>query len=524
MANVTNGTVRVTVSGGVGPYQYTLLNAGNNNPVPQNAYPTFTNPVNGVASSSFTFGSAADITGNSGLAPGSYKVKIVDGNGCETISTVLTVINTPAPTATPIPDPTATPVPDPTATAIPDPTATAIPDPTATPVPDPTATAIPSPIFDCATAQLVVDDGVVGDGVSFENGGNATGLVPAQYVLGSNTYTATIIVPATDLNGNAFSNAGASIECTATAIGTAIPDPTATPVPDPTATVVPDPTATQVVIDPTATPEPEPTATAIPDPTATAIPDPTATPVPDPTATAIPDPTATAIPDPTATPVPDPTATAIPDPTATAIPDPTATPVPDPTATAIPDPTATAIPDPTATPVPDPTATAIPDPTATAIPDPTATPVPEANSYWFHGGTADDGGLAGYPYQQNLTNPASSYYLSDFTPVADYALVFDDMIATPSKYQPVYSGTLTDGFGWNYDEHADPNFYWLVVPTSAGLPDLTLTPHLSIDGAPDDIASEKLVFTSNADGLEYTLYKLNATEDTGGRALQINNI
>ena len=126
MANVTNGTVRVTVSGGVGPYQYTLLNAGNNNPVPQNAYPTFTNPVNGVASSSFTFGSAADITGNSGLAPGSYKVKIVDGNGCETISTVLTVINTPAPTATPIP--TATPVPDPTATAIPDPTATPVPD------------------------------------------------------------------------------------------------------------------------------------------------------------------------------------------------------------------------------------------------------------------------------------------------------------------------------------------------------------------------------------------------------------
>ena len=333
MANVTNGTVRVTVSGGVGPYQYTLLNAGNNNPVPQNAYPTFTNPVNGVASSSFTFGSAADITGNSGLAPGSYKVKIVDGNGCETISTVLTVINTPEPTSTPIPDPTATPVPDPTATVVPDPTATVVPDPTAT--------------------QVVID---------------------------------------------------------------------------PTATPVPDPTATQVVIDPTATP------------------------------------------------------------------------------------------------VPDPTATAIPDPTATAIPDPTATPVPEANSYWFHGGTADDGGLAGYPYQQNLTNPASSYYLSDFTPVADYALVFDDMIATPLKYQPVYSGTLTDGFGWNYDIHADPNFYWLVVPTSVGLPDLTLTPHLSIDGAPDDIASEKLVFTSNVDGLEYTLYKINATEDTGGRALQINNI
>ena len=76
------------------------------------------------------------------------------------------------------------------------------------------------PTFDCATAQLSIDDGVVGDGVVFESGGNATGLVPAQYVLGSNTYTATITVPATDAWGTAYSNAGASIECTATAIGT----------------------------------------------------------------------------------------------------------------------------------------------------------------------------------------------------------------------------------------------------------------------------------------------------------------
>jgi len=60
MANITNGTVSVTVSGGVGPYQYTLLNAGNNLPVPQNAYPTFQNPVNSVVSNSFTFGNATD--------------------------------------------------------------------------------------------------------------------------------------------------------------------------------------------------------------------------------------------------------------------------------------------------------------------------------------------------------------------------------------------------------------------------------------------------------------------------------
>ena len=240
MANINNGTVTVQVVGGVGPYQYTLLNAGTNQPIPNNAYPTFQNPVNNIVSNTFTFGNATDNTGNSGLAPGQYKVKIVDSNLCETVSNTLFVTDiTPIPpTATPVPVPTATILPTataiiPTATPVPDPTATVV-IPTATPVPDPTATAIPDP-----TATPVPDP------------------------------TATEVIP------------------------------TATPVPDPTATEV-IPTATPVP-DPTATTIPDPTATPVPDPTATAIPAPTATPVPAPTATAIPDPTATPVPAPTAT-------------------------------------------------------------------------------------------------------------------------------------------------------------------------------------------------------------------------------
>ena len=240
MANINNGTVTVQVVGGVGPYQYTLLNAGTNQPIPNNAYPTFQNPVNNIVSNTFTFGNATDNTGNSGLAPGQYKVKIVDSNLCETVSNTLFVTDiTPIPpTATPVPVPTATILPTataiiPTATPVPDPTATVV-IPTATPVPDPTATVIPDP-----TATPVPDP------------------------------TATEVIP------------------------------TATPVPDPTATEV-IPTATPVP-DPTATTIPDPTATPVPDPTATAIPAPTATPVPAPTATAIPDPTATPVPAPTAT-------------------------------------------------------------------------------------------------------------------------------------------------------------------------------------------------------------------------------
>ena len=223
MANITNGTVTVQVTGGVGPYQYTLLNAGNNNPVPQNAYPTFTNPVNNVVTDTFKFGDTSDSTGNSGLQAGSYIVKIVDSNLCETFSSVLVVSNaTPSPTATPVPMPTSTPVPDPTATVVPDPTSTPVPDPTSTPVPDPTATVVPDP-------------------------------------------TATVVPP------------------TSTPVpdptATVVPDPTSTPVPDPTATVVPDPTST-LVPDPTSTPVPDPTATVVP-PTSTPVPDPTSTPVPD---------------------------------------------------------------------------------------------------------------------------------------------------------------------------------------------------------------------------------------------------
>ena len=93
MANITNGTVSVTITGGVGPYRYTLLNAGNLQPIPQNAYATFTNPINNVSQESITFGDSTDETGNSGLASGSYRVRVIDGNDCETISGELVVSN-----------------------------------------------------------------------------------------------------------------------------------------------------------------------------------------------------------------------------------------------------------------------------------------------------------------------------------------------------------------------------------------------------------------------------------------------
>jgi len=459
MANITNGTVTVQVTGGVGPYQYTLLNAGDNLPVPSNAYPTFTNPVNSVVADTFTFGNASDITGNSGLQAGSYIVKIVDANSCETFSNVLVVSDaTPSPTATPVPptptpnsgsgsgsgggagptptsvEPTATPVPEPTATEV-EPTPTEV-EPTATPVPDPTATIEP-------TATLFPDP----TATPFEH-----------------------ITP------------------------TPVP-PTATPVPDPTATPVP----------PTATPAPEPTPTDVPEPTATEVP-PTATPFPDPTATPVP--TVTPVPEPTATAIPDPTATEV-IPTATPIPDPTATPVPTatevpPTATPVP-PTATPVP-PTATPVP-PTATPVP-PTATPVP-PTATPVPEPTGIT---GLQFHLGIEGYPYAQDLIG--GTLYKSDNSVAAGFPDLLGDMLANPGSYEPVNEvpSWIPGNTTFTMAASAGANFYWLVIPTSASVPDLTTNAKISIDGAPDDIASAKLDF--NFEGNQYTLYKLNTVPTT----------
>ena len=428
MANITNGTVTVEVTGGVGPYQYTLLNAGNMLPVPSNAYPTFTNPVNNVTSNTFTFGDANDLTGNSGLQAGSYKVKIVDANQCETVSSTLIVSNaTPSPTATPVPTatttpiatpiPTATPEPtlEPTATEVPptatpeptiEPTATATPEPTATEVPptatpEPTATATPEPtateVPPTATPEPTATPAplVLQPQRKVIAGWNLMAGEPDEFING--------LLNKTEQEHRDFF-------CNAPYIGSVAhqsgdearpyvlwtdQDESYT-MPEVGNVFYADQQGTQYFENSgflwwnSGTPTSEETnyywvtigadgvatsveqwtdcsiePTATPEPTATEVP-PTAT--PEPTATATPEPTATEVP-PTATPEPtiEPTATEVP-PTAT--PEPTATATPEPTATEVP-PTATPVP-PTATPVP-PTAT--PEPTATEVP-PTATPVP----------------------------------------------------------------------------------------------------------------------------------------------------
>ena len=469
MANITNGTVTVQVTGGVGPYQYTLLNAGSNTPVPSNAYPTFTNPKNSITADTFTFGNANDITGNSGLQAGSYIVKIVDSNLCETLSSVLVVSNaTPAPTATPVPMPTATPVPDPTATDVPDPTATPVPTaiPTATPVPTAIPTATPVPL--ALQPQRHVVSGwnlMAGEPEEFINGllnkteeehreffcnsQNITGVAhqagnaTRPYVLWTNQDD---ILTIPEIGGVFYANQ----EGTQYFENSGFLWWNSNNKEEETnyywVTIGSNGIVTQI------------------EQWTECIPDPTATPVP------------------------------------TA--EPTATPVP----TA--EPTATPVPDPTATDVPVPTATPVPDPTATDVPDPTATPEPEpASGYAFHLGNG------GYPYAQDLINEGP-LYKSDNSIANDFADLFTDMQSNPGSYESVVTiPSLMNGIQIEYAQSSAQNYYWLLLPESMGIPDLTQEAKLAdTQNMTPDVAGDKLITV--IDGVPAILYRINLQPST----------
>ena len=181
-------------------------------------------------------------------------------------------------------------------------------------------------------------------------------------------------------------------------------------------------------------------------------------------------------------------------------PTPTATPVPTVIPTATPVPTSV----PTATPVPTAIPTATPVPTAI----PTATPAPIASRiYYFHLGTNQ------YPWGRDLIN--DQLFKADDSIAANYSESFEDMLANPASYETVGELVeLVDGTTFTMPVSITANFYWIAIPTSAGIPDLTVNPKIEISGAPADICSDKLNFVRD-NGEEYTLYKLNTVPTAG---------
>ena len=170
---------------------------------------------------------------------------------------------------------------------------------------------------------------------------------------------------------------------------------------------------------------------------------------------------------------------------------------------------------PNATPVP--TATEVP-PTATPVlPTPTPTPTVSVDSsvYYFHLGANQ------YPWGRDLIN--DQLFKADDSVAANYGESFEDMLANPDSYEPVGElPELVNGTTFTMPASITANFYWIAIPVSAGIPDLTVTPKIEISGAPADICSDKLNFVRD-NGEEYTLYKLNAVSTAGSIGIKYVN-
>ena len=157
------------------------------------------------------------------------------------------------------------------------------------------------------------------------------------------------------------------------------------------------------------------------------------------------------------------------------------------------------------------------------MPEPTATPRPEptpvsSDSYFFHLGAGV--GPGNYPYALDLINADALYLTTDQVSDSNppFADVFGEMLTNTEVYNNIGTVDLNgEKPTWTYETSEDPNYYWLVVPASLEIPDLTDNAALEIDGAPADVAADRLEFTHN--GKSYTLYRLNAIQDTGSRTV-----
>ena len=127
--------------------------------------------------------------------------------------------------------------------------------------------------------------------------------------------------------------------------------------------------------------------------------------------------------------------------------------------------------------------------------------------YYFHLGANQ------YPWGRDLIN--DQLFKADDSIAANYGESFEDMLANPDSYEPVGElPELVNGTTFTMPTSITANFYWIAIPVSAGIPDLTVNPKIEISGAPADICSDKLNFVRD-NGEEYTLYKLNTVPTAG---------
>ena len=95
-------------------------------------------------------------------------------------------------------------------------------------------------------------------------------------------------------------------------------------------------------------------------------------------------------------------------------------------------------------------------------------------------------------------------------------------MANPSSYETVNSQPgLQSGDQFAFGTSVAQNLYWILIPDSLGVPDLTQNARLA-DTANNinDVAAAKLAM--NVNGNPYTLYQVNILPATGALTIQYN--
>ena len=78
--------------------------------------------------------------------------------------------------------------------------------------------------------------------------------------------------------------------------------------------------------------------------------------------------------------------------------------------------------------------------------------------------------------------------------------------------------SITVGDTFNFPTAAQGSYYYLLIPDSFGVPDLTSNNKLSVGGGPAGTANSSLSLTLN--GNPYTMYRIDAAPSVNALAVQ----
>ena len=152
--------------------------------------------------------------------------------------------------------------------------------------------------------------------------------------------------------------------------------------------------------------------------------------------------------------------------------------------------------------------------TTTAAPTTTTTTAAPELAYFFHLGNGT------YPYAQDLIG--GTWYKADNSVAADFAEGFADALANPSSYETINSvSSISSGDQFVFPTSQATNYYWLLIPDSYGIPDLTGVARLAdTQNNINDVAAAVLATTVN--GQPYKLYRINLLPTQTGVTIQYN--